>query len=44
MTLKAHVTGRLRPALIVLACAVGLVMLIEQTREFATLLQALWGC
>lgn len=26
--LKAHVTGRLRPALIVLACAVGLVMLI----------------
>lgn len=27
-SLKAHVTGRLRPALIVLACAVGLVMLI----------------
>jgi len=26
--LKTHVTGRLRPALIVLACAVGLVMLI----------------
>ena len=26
--LKAHVTGRVRPALIVLACAVGLVMLI----------------
>jgi predicted permease len=26
--LKAHVTGRLRPALIVLACAVGVVMLI----------------
>ena len=27
-SLKAHVTGRVRPALIVLACAVGLVMLI----------------
>ena len=27
-SLRAHVTGRLRPALIVLACAVGLVMLI----------------
>ena len=27
-SLKAHVTGRLQPALIVLACAVGLVMLI----------------
>ena len=27
-SLKAHVTGRLRPALIILACAVGLVMLI----------------